>query len=257
MSCLALLTVKPATAQTKPSVPEFTVQLVKTSQLQTVFWAHPFNTWNISVHPDNESAYTIELIVKNQPFNPYKENITGTEVCLEYNVRIQIGNSSNWITVYSPANRGPSPTNSDYIIIPFPILQSSQHFNDSRPPENGFYIKAYYVDGLGYSRATDWIPAGQVQVGFQVEALIGYENMIRDNAYSNHWVWVFEGQTSDWSDTQTITIPAGSTSPLPSPTVPELSWLAIVPLLAATLFVAIRFRIRKNTAAKLRISAPK
>jgi hypothetical protein len=64
--------------------------------------------------------------------------------------------------------------------------------------------------------------------------------------------------TSDWSNTQTITMPtsSASTSPnqtqsptntvSPTPTVPEISWLAILLLFVATLFIAVKLRHRKT-----------
>jgi len=49
----------------------------------------------------------------------------------------------------------------------------------------------------------------------------------------------FNGTVSDWSNTQTFTMPATSASPSPSPTIPELSWLVIAPLLLSVFSIAI------------------
>lgn len=75
-----------------------------------------------------------------------------------------------------------------------------------------------------------------IEIGFQVEALIGYYN-------SNN---VFVGQSSGWSNTQTVNIPASSTSPTPTLTVPELSRLVIVPLLLSLFSVAVLIRHGKT-----------
>ena len=216
-----MLMVESANAQSipKPTVPEFTLQLAQTSELPPISWGHPYNN-DLSVKKDTDSYYTIELKVKNQHFTPFKEYMNGgeKEISLTYNVRLKINNSQNWITVYSPEKTGPASTTSD-LIIPFSIQQSL--LNDTETTSDGFYIRAYYVNSYSYSNVTNWIPEGQVQISFQVQALMGYLTMIRDNPVTNQWVWVFKGQTSDWSPTQTITIGEESVSPTPSPTVPE------------------------------------
>jgi parallel beta-helix repeat protein len=53
--------------------------------------------------------------------------------------------------------------------------------------------------------------------------------------------------TSTPSATPNVTV----TSPSPSPTVPELSWLIIVPLFVATLFIAIKIRQWKNNRVSI------
>ena len=55
-----------------------------------------------------------------------------------------------------------------------------------------------------------------------------------------------EADRSDWSNTQTITIgETASTSPTPTPTVPELSWLVFVPLLLSAFALVVVLRHRK------------
>ena len=68
---------------------------------------------------------------------------------------------------------------------------------------------------------------------------------------------VYVSQKSDWSNTQTTTIPASSISPgptvpssSPTPPVPELSWLVILPLLLSMFSVAVLLRHR-NQVKKL------
>ena len=57
---------------------------------------------------------------------------------------------------------------------------------------------------------------------------------------------IFVGQRSTWN-TQTVTVPAELTNTSPTPTVPELSWLAIAPLLLSALFAAV-FRRRRGVS---------
>jgi hypothetical protein len=80
------------------------------------------------------------------------------------------------------------------------------------------------------------IPYG-IAVDFQVQALIGYVHR-----YPIINSEIFNGTESDWSNTQTITIPetSSSTSPNPTPTpnVPEFSSLTILLLLSIMLATA-------------------
>jgi hypothetical protein len=85
------------------------------------------------------------------------------------------------------------------------------------------------------------------KIEFQVQASNGspvYNSTILEEHYS------IIGETSDWSNTQTVTIPVSSVSPASSPTstpaVPELSWLIIVSLLLSVLSVAAIIRHRKS-----------
>lgn len=76
------------------------------------------------------------------------------------------------------------------------------------------------------------------KVDFQVQALSG--TTIRGSTQFGSGD-KFTGQTSDWSTTQSIIIPTTNISPNPTlisnptPTVPELSWLVIVPLFLSLL----------------------
>jgi len=65
---------------------------------------------------------------------------------------------------------------------------------------------------------------------------------------------IFNGNYSDWNQL-TITMDSGDTatanlSPTPSPTVPEMSWLVIVPLLLSIFAVALVVRHRKTANLK-------
>jgi hypothetical protein len=93
------------------------------------------------------------------------------------------------------------------------------------------------------------VPTGGKE-DIQVQALIGH---IGRNASAPMAPYIFVGTESDWSPTQTITIPASSSSPTPNitysttptPTVPELSWLVIIPLIVTMLCLAVVLRHRK------------
>jgi hypothetical protein len=95
------------------------------------------------------------------------------------------------------------------------------------------------------------------QADFRIKAMAG--NVQRYRVIPGD-PWYFNGTESDWSSPQTITFnradaitvnvkpatptnapvnPAPAVNPTSSPRVPELSSLALVPLLTATLFIAV------------------
>ena len=86
------------------------------------------------------------------------------------------------------------------------------------------------------------------QLEMQIRAINGYSNYtssvpqygIDPNDYP-----VVVVNASDWSQTQTIEIPASSIMPTPSPTIPEFPYLTTIPLLLSVLAVALAFRIKK------------
>ena len=77
-------------------------------------------------------------------------------------------------------------------------------------------------------------------------ALIG--NEVPTN-YENGSVYGFDGAESNWSTTQTITIPASSNSTSPTPTIPEFPSIAIL-LLLSMLTVAVVLTLKKQRIPK-------
>lgn len=240
MSCLTLLTVKSANAQTTstPTAPLFTLKFVPASYSVTT--TNPYTGMNTTTLVDNG---TIELSIKNQPFdypNTYH---------LYYDVRYRPHFGGNWTelnpteSLYSSSNL----TLTQYISTVYSSL-------NSLPESNSEYT------AISYSLTRVGVPASGGQVDFQVSAVVG----VNSTFYSVQVVGaspVGVGQyepavayvtTSGWSNTQTVTIPANPTSSSPSPaptstpTVPELSWRAIVPLLLSVFSVAIIVRHRSQ-----------
>ena len=226
-SCVGLMTVKPANAQTtpKPSVPEFSVKYVDSSyDVPATTSIDPYSGKTVitqGYHVENKS---IQISLRNQPFTPFTED--GWNILLCYNVREKGHYFGNWTEVYS-AGRGFLYENSGS------YTTASYSLTENAPP---------FWDHL--TNITD-----TVEVDFQVQALIGYVHTVYSVPFSND---VFEGEISDWSNTQTVTISATSASPNPTststatPAVPELSWLVIVPLLLSVVSVAVIFRHRKT-----------
>jgi hypothetical protein len=82
---------------TKPSVPEFTVELVDEGYQVTL--------------------RTIELRISNQPFSPYTDS-DGHNIDFYYNIRLKEHNKANWTEVYN-AEEMPTQSNSAYTIIDY------------------------------------------------------------------------------------------------------------------------------------------
>mgnify|MGYP005847404431 CR=1 FL=1 len=173
----------------KPSVPEFTVKFVDNSyDVPPVYGVDPYTGKNVitqgGYHVENK---TIDVTIKNQPFTSYR-NENGSLVGLFYNIRVK-GHFEDWTG---------EPTSENYI-----------YRSDSE-----YTVKSYTLgeNGLG-------ITAGG-QVDFQVEALIGYYSRVYGTPVppfmESYWD-VFTGESSGWSETQTLTIPSSASSPADSP----------------------------------------
>ena len=182
----------------KPSVPEFTVELVDSSyDVPTTYSIDPFTGENVTHEGYHVESRTIEVKIKNQPFISYKiEDSAGNSWTINfyYNIRIKGHFSEYWIELYRPSDGYTHQwSDSDYTVFS--------------------YVWGGDADTILGTKMIK-IPAG-AQVDFQVEAMIGYVH--RDGSISMWFPWVFEGEVSGWSNTQTITIEEVQT-PSPEPT---------------------------------------
>jgi hypothetical protein len=250
ISCLSLLLVKPSDAQTEPKTPEFTLRLE----------SHPYDvapTTSIDpytgktivtqegYHAENKS---IEIVIKNQYFVPYRDS-NGNSISLMYNIRWKghFDTTDSWTYFAGTAHSQEytrdffRPTNAEYNTW----VATLSLYEWEKRIANYNYIIALPPEG---------------QTDFQVEALIGYSSLITGQSIlsGETSLYKFTGITSGWSNTQTINLAEGSvsisTSPTPTssptsttaPSVPEFSWLAILPLLLAMLSIAVIVRHRKT-----------
>jgi hypothetical protein len=204
-----LIIAEPTGAQTipKPTVPEFTAQYVDRSYtVPATTTIDPYSGQSVTNPSHYVENRTLEIAIRNQPFTPYIDSSTGAEwkITLMYQIRTKGHFAQNWTNLYSVDNGFLSASNSDYTTVSYPLSEGS--------PIGGNL------------QAND-------QVDFQVKAMIGYVH--RTVGFMS---WYFTGESSDWSPTQTVTIP--TSNPNPSPTVPEfpnggaLSLFALVPLIA-------------------------
>ncbi len=193
MSCLTLLIGQPASAQSipKPSVPQFTLSLVGPAYVVPTTYHLDQTTGQIVADVGYTNEYSAVVVtIKNQPYDT-------TYGSLYYNIRLK-----------------------------------NREWNDSwlYPLDNLFRMFQTYPTqstDSDYTNITLTIQSNSLLVGvendIQVEAMLG--NIGRHQEYSDTGQYlgapfVFNGQTSDWSSTQSISIPANvplaATSPNPT-----------------------------------------
>jgi hypothetical protein len=193
----------------KPSVPEFTVKFIDSSYTTpTTYSIDPYTGQNVTHHGSHVVNKTIEVTIKNQPFVPYYDASSGWNISLYYDIRVKGHYEENWTNLYLRedmpylSENVPSKSVSEYTVLSFHSYQPNS--------ENTYIMGGKMLD----------FPPGS-QVDFQVEALAGYIHRVwNPNATSqlDMYPYVFAGEESGWSNTQTITIsPASSPSPEPPP----------------------------------------
>jgi hypothetical protein len=229
LTVASLLLIESANAQSipKPSVPEFTVQFLDRSyDVPTTTSFDPYTGKEITDQGYHVENKTIEIKIKNQPFEPFY-NANGQAINLYYNIRIKGYFEQNWTEVYRPVYGFPlQSTDSDYTVLSYTWVEQGE-------------------TQIGSSMIT---LRNGAQADFQVEAMIGY---IADSGpYSDRSPReYFEGETSGWSNTQSITIGEVSASISPSPTVPEFPIRVILPLFVIIPLITI-FLVKKRICLK-------
>jgi hypothetical protein len=255
-SCLTLLTVKPANAQTipKPSVPEFTVKFVP--NYNTIITTDPYTGTNTTTI---QNLSTIQVSINSQQYT----YTNGSSFYQYYSIRFKGHFEQSWTEPYAP----------DYTYTSFDAWQKVQGLNTSYTGATMMYYLQIFPDTQfvynnniqlpQYSpipqsttkdttvtlSATDYPSSGQID--FQVRAMVGHNSTYyQPNGHiflpGEEFPAIALDASSDWTNTQTVTIPASSSSPTSSPTVPEVSWLVIVLLLLSVFAVAVVLRHRKT-----------
>lgn len=236
---------KPTSAQsTTPSPPEFTAKYADYSyDVPPTYGTDQYTGKNITIsegyHVDNK---TVVFTIKNQAFTPYT-NSNGNAIGLYYNFRGKGYYGNEW-SLY-PFSNQPSD------LYPSTNAQSVWRYSEYY----SVYSPKYPASNSGYTEITvpleffslQSAPADS-QLDFQVQAMIGHIDPINTGLISGEGYYSFTGQFSGWSSTQTVRVSTSNTqnnaSPSPTASIPELSWLAILPLFAATLIAAIKLKRR-------------
>ncbi len=173
-------------AMAKPSVPEFTVEFVDSSFTTPMTYSIDPNTRQNVTHLGSYVANkTIEIAIANQDFMPYYDESIGWNISFYYNIRVKMSNEETWRQLYTNDSL-PAMSISNYTTFFYSSLQPNQ--------ENTYVMGTYHVDLLPGS-----------QVDFQVEAMIGYIHRVPSPVAL--YPYVFTGEESNWSNTQTLSIP--------------------------------------------------
>lgn len=140
------------------------------------------------------------------------------KITLMYQIRTKGHFAQNWTNLYAVDNGFLPTSNSDYTTVSYSLGEGS--------PWGNLQVNA--------------------KVDFQVQAMIGYVS--RTVGFAS---WYFSGETSDWSPTQTVTIPTSSVSPIPTSTVPEFPTLIILPLFAIVILLCVFLRKLKTNDSRI------
>jgi hypothetical protein len=240
----SLLMVEPAHAQSiiKPSIPEFTVKILDHSYyVPPTYTTDPYTGTKTMTH----EAYiaqngTIEVAIKSQKFTQYydsENNLVRLYLRVEYKGHFAL----EW--TYYPGNDGFYANYSQYSVA-----------SDFGSTFIRFGFGEYTFGGE--DRTIDTPPSiggpSGGQIDFKVEAFIGYSTRMQyDSIFGQKSNDVYTGESSGWSNTQTITIPETTNTSLnPSPTVPEFSSAIVLVIMLIVLLLAMSVFKRKSRLIK-------
>jgi hypothetical protein len=220
----SLMMVESASAQSihKPSVPEFSLKYVDRSyDTQPTYGLDPYTGKNVVTHPSEHiDNRTIEITIKNQPFTQFTDSSNGKTINLFYNVRYKGSFGTQWTLLFGEQVE---TVGGSYLQFGYPIQDYSSQYT----------IIIFHLPND--------VRSGQMDI--QVQAMEGYTNasVVQSHIFTSLVDYIFYGEQSGWTNTQTITI--GQTSatttpnPTPTPAVPEFPMLTI-PILIVTIVVA-------------------
>jgi hypothetical protein len=197
-----------------PSVPEFTAKYIDLSyDVPPTYGVDQYTGKTVvkegGYHVDNRS---IQFTIKNQPFTPYMDP-SGNQTGLYYNFRIKGAYGTEW----------------DY--FPFaPSGWSTRRYgglfggNSTESPADLAQSNTEYTIITIQIPGVYRVPA-EAKLEVQAQAIIGYM-VATDYMMAGH-AYFFTGESSDWSNTQTLTIgesqtPTPSPATTPTPTAPNM-----------------------------------
>ena len=242
ISNLSLLMVRSSNAQIAapsgiptPPIPEFTLEYANQS-LNYPAVHGPSAYYRPAGHFEWQ---TINITITNEPFTTFNitvGNVTYYYVHVGYDIRAKMHDSESWNTLSIP-NSSPDTHFWQTELQPFTTITFYMNVNIYSSENASLFSFFEYYGNYPLAFVS---PAGG-QVDFQVQEIIGgFSNVYTPQGFT------FYGNEGAWSKTETITIPASSVSPSLTPTVSELSWLVIVPLLLSVFSLAVIFRHRKT-----------
>jgi hypothetical protein len=185
----------------KPSVPEFTVRYLDYSHdVPPVYGVDQYTGKTVitkeGYHVNNR---TVEFTIKNQPFTSYI-GASGNNIELYYNFRFKGYYGNEWS--YYPFKPD------GYSTIPYGMLTGD--LSPKLFPSNTDYTSiSINLDILlsissGYTGSFSFPSDGQME--FQTQALVGHVGYEASGLIAGSY-YTFRGETSNWSETQIITLP--------------------------------------------------
>ncbi len=247
LAASSILIVKSTYAQSipKPSVPEFTLKYADHSyDMQPTYEIDPY-TGKETLKQAGHHAQNVSIVVniKNQQFTPSEVN--GSTLQLYYRLQLKGHFENKW----QPLRGG------DYI-----PASSSTVANGLKDPNSPTTVVV-----LGFDSNEDNAGANEILIGvpikgkidFQVQSALGIFVTLEstDRFGRTHDFEAFSGESSSWSNTETISLPDGEISISPSqnptltpspspdvtsptPSVPEFPLLALLPCIVIVPFIA-------------------
>lgn len=186
----------------KPSVPEFTVKFFDNSHdVPPTYGIDPYTGKEVMTQAGyHVQDKTIEVTIKNQPFTRYID-ANGNSILLYYSVRVKGHFVDYWaypdygyyyVEGDGEANYVGADMGSEHTVISYGLVGNN---------------------GTNSYLCLDISAGGQAD--FQVRAFIGYVTRTTTMTWlgESHRD-VFTGENSDWSNTQTLAIPASAPSTL-------------------------------------------
>ncbi len=220
---LSIVAFEPTFAQTTPTVPQFTCTFVNNSyNVQPTYGIDPY-TGKTVVETAGYFVVDQSLImsIKNQPFS---STSNGKTLNLYYLIQTKGHYTTDWSNITYSVEDSEGDFNT---MTFFPASDSS--YTDLTFGLGGNNATNTAYNGNSGEIALEVPPGGQIDL--RVQAFIGYssttetvEPIFQNIIYNTVWT----GQTSEWSDAQTLTtpgIPQSNTSPSSSatPTSPSSS----------------------------------
>jgi hypothetical protein len=185
----SLMMVESAFAQSipKPSVPEFTAKYI-------------------------DNSYDVPLTTTTDPYTGKTVTQGGYHVIGEPEIEITIKNPNDTHVFYSVRTKGHFSQN--WVVVEYwhQLSNTGQSYNPPNPYPQQNYSSQYTV--LRFGDEGSGIPS-EGQMDIQVEALIGSVKVGGDSDHSALYnmfypTYDFSGETSGWSDTQTVSIASQS-----------------------------------------------